>query len=170
MLHLQLHRVIASVSGQLRRLAIKMRIEGWEKSNGRIPIMSALCGAVALERMEFEFFGARKKLTAHQLTEWIAVSVPTVIVRAELHYAERIRFSFLNQAKWRTVQLHSTWQFLEFDDVSRPRRAIGVDRAGCIPSIPFNCSSWLKKSRIFHNFHSENDGQLIIFRWVQVQR
>ena len=35
--------------------------------------MSVVCDAVALERMEFEFYYDNMKLTAEKLNEWIAV-------------------------------------------------------------------------------------------------
>ena len=64
-----MHKMIGTIGGQLRRLKIKIHSNAICR-----PMMSVLCGAVALERMEFEFYRYRTNLiTVDLLNEWIEV-------------------------------------------------------------------------------------------------
>ena len=111
--------IFAIIGDQLRRLKIKIRFNAI-----RQPIMSALCGALVLERLEFEFSGDRRELTVYQLKKLITVrrSKRWSFALGCAMLSDLVCF-YLNQAKWRTLRPHSTWKFwkiLEFDDVLDP--------------------------------------------------
>ena len=157
-----MHGVIAIVGGRLRRLKIAFRST---KICRRI--MPALCGAVALERLEFNFCDDVSKLSANQLNEWIVV-----------------RRSSGDRSRWATrcwaVSILLTWtnpkkglcSHIRHEKVLKIRQ-IGrcfTPRRATITQVVIHPFHWnAKKFRVFQNFQGESDGHLATFRWVQVQ-